>query len=638
MSELQEFIRTHFYSAAGRLLQEKNILKSYPDALNRVKASTAGLPEEATLKERLLCLETGATERPACRVCGSPTPFQSASKSYSRCCSVKCAANDPERLTKIEVARLQPGEQERRTAVQLQTVSERYGEGIRSTSQLPDVRAKQVATVEERYGVANPMQDPAIRAKQVASTVQTCGVGYALQSSEVRERVKQTCLVTYGVSNPAKSEACKAKARQTSFINNGFAHALQSPEIMERKRITCQARYGVNNTLSSLVFRTKAQTTCLARYGARHALQFSELLRKANQTRYGQDTAVLQTTLDLFANLEWMKDQHLTQQKTFQQIAEENSVSGTFVSTHYKLAGIEAQNFAQSRAEKDIGDFIRSLGFEIQTGNRQLIRPQELDIYIPSKSLAIEYCGLYWHSDLFKHSSYHKDKLGQCIDKGVRLLTIFEDEWIHRPEIVKAKLKSILGCSDTPTVGARKCRVIQVSSQAKKEFLDQNHIQGDGPGSITYGLEHQGQLVACMTFIEERESRFNLNRYATSCRIPGGFSKLMKHFQQQHQWNQIKSFADLRWSTGDLYSQSGFELDGLVAPDYQYVVGDLRIHKFNFRHTSGLKKLPNYDPTKTESQLMDEAGYLRIYNCGLQRWVLRNPDHSQGILNPGVSR
>jgi hypothetical protein len=432
------------------------------------------------------------------------------------------------------------------------------------------------------------MQDPEIRAKQVESTRGSCGVAHALQSPEVRERVKQTCLATYGVPNPAQSEACKEKARQTSFVNNGFAHALQSPEILEKRNLTLRARYD----------------------------------RKAASQFH-----IPRQVLDLFDNPEWLKNQHLIEKKSLLALAQEYKVSESFVGTRMRQFGIPTQRFFSSIGEGAIGTFIESLGLNIERGNRQLLKPQELDIWIPSKNLAIEYCGLYWHSSAFKYPTYHKAKLDQCQAQGIRLLTIFEDEWLHRRSIVEAKLKSILGCSDTPTVGARKCQIVQVSTRTKKAFLEQNHIQGDGPGSITYGLEHQGQLVACMTFIEEQGGRFNLNRYAASCRIPGGFSKLMKHFQQHHQWNQIKSFADLRWSTGDLYSQSGFLLDGLVAPDYQYVVGANRVHKFNFRHSSGLRHLPNYDPSKTESQLMDEAGIHKIYNCGLQRWVIRNPEN-----------
>ena len=74
---------------------------------------------------------------------------------------------------------------------------------------------------------------------------------------------------------------------------------------------------------------------------------------------------------------------------------------------------------------------------------RNIIHPYELDIYIPSKKIAIEYNGLIWHSEKFKGKvfNYHLNKTENCEKIGIRLIHIFEDEWNEKKEIIKSKFQ-----------------------------------------------------------------------------------------------------------------------------------------------------------------------------------------------------
>lgn len=52
--------------------------------------------------------------------------------------------------------------------------------------------------------------------------------------------------------------------------------------------------------------------------------------------------------------------------------------------------------------------FITELNIEIKTNDRTVLKPFELDIYIQSRKLAIEFDGLYWHSENeSKDPTYH---------------------------------------------------------------------------------------------------------------------------------------------------------------------------------------------------------------------------------------
>jgi hypothetical protein len=185
-------------------------------------------------------------------------------------------------------------------------------------------------------------------------------------------------------------------------------------------------------------------------------------------------------------------------------------------------------------------------------------------------------------------------------------------------------LKILTRYNTSTKIHGRQCKIITPTKSDKIDFLNTYHIQGDGPGSITSGLLYNNEIVAVMTFIDKGQGNFVLNRYATKGNIRGGFSKLLSHFKRTNIWNAIISFADLRWSQGDVYKNNGFRLDKILLPDYSYVVGEERVHKFNFRHKNLKKKLERYDPMLSETQNTLNNQIYKIYNCGLQRWVVDN--------------
>jgi hypothetical protein len=282
----------------------------------------------------------------------------------------------------------------------------------------------------------------------------------------------------------------------------------------------------------------------------------------------------------------------------------------------------------RSSGEREVSKYLTDvLNCVVEVGRRDIIPPLELDIYIPPHNIAIEYCGLYWHSDIHpridKH--YHKTKHDMCQQRGIQLLTIFEDEWLDNKRLVKNKIENLLHLRPDSVYG-RKTNVEVLDTKTKRHFFNNNHIQGDGPGSIAIGLRHKGELVACMSFSRhETRGWFYLTRYATTTRVVGGFSKLLRFFENTHDWAKIISFADLRWSDGNLYSSNGWVLDKTIPPDYYYSVkGRCRIHKSNYRRSKLRTKLVNFNPALTERENCDRAGLLRVWDCGKLRYTKTN--------------
>jgi len=281
--------------------------------------------------------------------------------------------------------------------------------------------------------------------------------------------------------------------------------------------------------------------------------------------------------------------------------------------------------FVLSRGEADLLKFVQNLlpGEEILHGDRTTISPYELDIYVPSKRLAIEFNGIYWHSE-FKNplKSRHHDKYKKCLDEGIRLITIWEDQWRESPDLIKKMISRKLGVSVETKVFARNTFVSSISKEQAKLFLDENHIQGFVSGTYYLGLFHKNDLVAVCVLKKFRDD-LTLSRYATDRLVPGGHSKMISWIQKNLDFDRLVTFADLCVSDGSLYETTGWRRDAELAPDYRYVVGSRREHKFNYR----LKRFrddPNllFEEGMTEKQLAELNGIPRIWDCGKIRYVM----------------
>ncbi len=374
--------------------------------------------------------------------------------------------------------------------------------------------------------------------------------------------------------------------------------------------------------------------TSLNTYGTKYPQQHESIKAKAcltNSSRYGRthknQIHIIDSAYSSLLSKEWLEEQHHKLHKPLYIIAKELGVDNTTIRRHLDNHGLSTKHFYTSTQELELLHIFDNMNIVLEHNNRTLIPPFELDLFLPEFNVAIEYCGLYWHSEQNgKGKYYHSLKYNKCNELGIRLITIFSDEWEQQPELVAQKIHAIIGKDKRIRIFARKCAILEDVSN-KTQFFNEHHIQGNGPGSINIGLEYNNKLVACMSFIKQKNGVFILNRYATSAHVVGGFSKLLSYFKSKHSWNQIISFADLRWSTGGVYEKNGFVLDKVLPPDYCYSTsGHNRIHKFNFRRHQLPKLLKSFDPTLSETQNCDNNNILRIWDCGKLRYVMNNSD------------
>jgi hypothetical protein len=279
-----------------------------------------------------------------------------------------------------------------------------------------------------------------------------------------------------------------------------------------------------------------------------------------------------------------------------------------------------------SSPQKEIADYVEGLGFEVHRDAKKVVTRKEIDVWIPAANLAIEYNGLYWHSDrqLEGHHGYHADKFKELKDKKIRLLTVFEDEYLEKPEVVKSMIEARLGVTKTK-VFARNCILIEDRTKLRA-FMEANHLQGRTKGRYL-GLEHEGRIVAAMTFRRNQRltlDGWELSRYCNlvGTSVVGGFSKLLAEFIRKKAPTELVSISDNRWSWGEVYSTNGWEFCRESPPTYYYIKDRKRYHKSLFSLTQ-LKKLGWFVEGLSEAEIMAARKFDRIYDCGKVTWSLR---------------
>lgn len=298
-------------------------------------------------------------------------------------------------------------------------------------------------------------------------------------------------------------------------------------------------------------------------------------------------------------------------------------------------------NHMQSKGEDAVAAHV-SLFCEVKRRDRQLLAPKELDLYIPERNLAVEYCGDYWHSlgtaeDVRTKRNAHYEKYLACKTLGIRLLTIYDSEWLQRNYAIRRLLRNTLGKSKGKLM-ARKCELDRPTITEARAFYERYHPQGGDGAGEHYGLYWNGKLVACMRFSfgindrgENKNRVWTLSRYATRVTVAGAASRLFKAFVAEHQPTEVKSFSDNRYFEGGMYEQLGFILEKELPPDYQVWSPKFGLRpKTLFQRRNMPQRLeehgtheafdPETDP-RSESEMTFLMGCRRLYDCGKKRWV-----------------
>jgi hypothetical protein len=300
----------------------------------------------------------------------------------------------------------------------------------------------------------------------------------------------------------------------------------------------------------------------------------------------------------------------------------------------FKGKGCPSCAHSISKPENELYEFLLNYFSESEIKRKVksiLKNNKEIDIYIPSKKVGIEYNGIRWHSEEFgKDKYYHLNKLEEAKEKGITLIQVFEDEFLKHKDIVFSKLSHILGCDrGLLKVMARKCVVKEIRKSVAEEFLNVYHIQGYASATVYLGCFYKEKLIGVMTLLNDGNGSWNLTRFASDtnlvCQGVGG--KLFKYFLRNYNPTEVKTFLDRRWEhnvDNNVYIKMGFVVDKYEAPDYMYTDGHGgdREHKFGFRKQV-LNRKYGLPLSMTENEMVKELGYFKVWNCGLIKYIWR---------------
>lgn len=518
---------------------------------------TSFLPSTATVKQRSWHIINNIPHIIKCEHCKKLPVKYHTSTGYSRFCSKKCSANAETSKAKVR-------------NTNLKKYGKEYGVFVK------EIREKMENTNIERYGGKSSLSSP-----------------------EVRDKIKNTLIENYNVESAFLSPSVREKRKTTMVEKYGTTHALQHKPSYAKMSKTMQSRYGVKYPLQNKEINNKSRNTMRTKFDRDHHKQ----------------AHISKDTLKLLNDVDYLWHLHHSDKLSISAIAAKLNVSERTVSARFDILEIAKVNHFVSQKELEFLEFINNKNIDCNPNDRTAISPQELDFYFPKHNFAVEFNGLYWHSEHQKPRGYHADKYINCKDKGIKLVQFFEDEIVNKSNIIKNKILYETEKLEE-RIYARKCNIVKLSYTEKRDFFEDTHIQGNGKTSINYGLTYNDEIVAAIGFSRIREGRFLLGRFSTSTVVVGAFSRLLKHFENNHSYSSLITFADLRYSCGDLYEHNEFEMVSQLRPDYYWVKNLERFHKFNFRHNTGLKKLEKYDPSLSETENMHNHGFYKIFDAG----------------------
>ncbi len=472
----------------------------------------------------------------------------------------------------------------------------------------------------EKIGVEHPLKLQEFRDKQAKTNLAKYGVEFLQQSQKIREKTKNSYLENFGVEHISQLQENRERSKEWT----------SSEEFKNKSKNTLLEKYGVQNPSQSLEIQQKIKSNNLIKWGYEHPMQ-SDLMKEKLK-----NSLLLKYDVDNITKFEGFRKSKFKIAKDENYISyDENGVCvfscdndfdhNFFIPTDVylkrKLSKLSLCTVCfpisetPSIKEKNLKDFIKSIynGLIIESYREKF----EIDIYLPEINLGFEFNGVYWHSEKFRDKKSHLNKTNYFAERAIRIIHIWEDDWLHKNEIVKSQIRNWLKLTEKK-IFARKCelKIIQNTSLSSN-FLNENHIQGTDKSKIKVGLFSENELVSIMTFNKSEgrdslgETEWNLSRFCNklNCSVIGSASRILSFFIKEFQPTRIISYADKSWSMGELYQKIGFQKLYETSPDYKYVVGGIRRNKSNFRKSKLKTSL-------TESEEMKQREILKIWDCG----------------------
>lgn len=468
---------------------------------------------------------------------------------------------------------------------------------------------------------------------------------YSCSSKCSQDKVKKTSLEKYGKEYYMKTNEFNKRVVETNLKKYGSEWYLTSKIGNDKISAIINEKYGVNNVFSSNEIKNKILVTINEKYGVDNVSKNKEIKKKIGSKTENN----WNNKYKVYYKENYDLDVISYHSKVYKILC--NVCNNTYdinrfllsnrliINTNPCLLCNPSELNNRSGYEIQLFNYINSLYNGDIICNEKIIKPYELDIYLPDLQLAFEFNGLYWHSDIYKSKDYHYKKHSMCKELNIELFQIWEDDWLYKNDIIKSMIRNKIGVTKNK-IYARKCFVKEIDYKTSSNFLNENHLQGSSKSKINLGLYYDKKLVSVMSFGSLRNSlgskytveNYELHRFCNvlNTSVVGSASKLLSHFTSNYKFNKIISYYDKSFGFKSFYNSIGFDLVGETPINYFYLNSGIRVHRYNFRKDRLVKM--GHDSSLTEYQITKEIGINRIYGVGSYKFIYDRSKKTQKSL------
>lgn len=411
----------------------------------------------------------------------------------------------------------------------------------------------------------------------------------------------------YGINSENHSELVQ-KIKDTNISKFGVDHHMKDKESIQNYKDSCLKIYGTDNPAKNQNVKDKISKT------ERERKTKSYFLDKLDFNIFELISINTEDIVQLYSK------------QCTHSFEINRQLLTVRTKAHHEICTIcnDPKNNQVSEIENYLYEKFQKLGILVErnvvglAGNRE-----EIDLFFPQNKFGVEINGIKYHSEEFgKGQFHHISKTKRFQQKNIGIYHFFDDEINDKTNIVLSMIKSKLNLNNR--IFARKCRIEKITNIESISFLKENHLQGPVNSIFSFGLFYNDCLVSIMTFGSLRkvlgsksvENTYELLRFCnkTNTNVIGAASKLLHYFIKEVKPKKIISYANLRWSTGNLYRKIGFTDESEVKPGYYIFYKNKRYNRYKFRKSELIEM--GYSKDKTSNDILAEMGAFKLWDCG----------------------
>lgn len=501
-----------------RYFSENTTKNKHQELYQYILDNTKFLSKDASFKERKYCITNNIKAIPYCQICGKLLKFN-VSK-YDKTCCYECAQK-------------------------LKGASGKTTKLKNNPNYYADWSNKYQQNCLSKYGVNTYMKTLKFREKSLLCEHNHAQGAITLKNKSaedkkiIKDKKYNTCFKKFGMGSNGKAIA--------------KAYSLFTKEDWKNKKakidITIKQKYNLNN--------------------------FGDLGRYLKNKKYIKH-------FDIYNDNELFIEKSLELNKDIIKISEYFEVSTPCI--YRKLISLNVIKLEDRRkynkGENSVHAFLNINNIKVEKNKRKYLdNKYEIDLYLPDYNIGIEYNGMYWHSSTNNTPvKYHQEKSLLAESKGIRLIHIYEDEWLNpiKRKLIEDIILHACNIQNTHKIYARKCIIKEISNKDYINFCDNNHIQGYKEASVKLGLYYNDQLIQIASFSKSRFDKKYQWEWIRGCtlinyNIIGGTSKLFSYFIKHYNPNSVVCYVDYNKFNGNSYKQIGFNFVKLTDPDLFYI-------------------------------------------------------------------